>query len=167
MKAAPRESRETMPQDAELPGLEVMPEKDQEAIGTTLGALLNGFGQRNSDLLVDVYADDADWMNAFGTAKTGSSQIIEYLKGLFADANFDAGHPVAPPEARLRRLTDDVVIVSTHMKIRGQEFVGGGESTVRDNHALHVLQRQPDARWLVVSELFMDSRTDQTYVPDS
>src|SRR3954462_198106 len=95
MKAAPRESRDTMPQDAELPGLEAMPEQDQEAIGTTLGALLTGFSQRNSDLLVDVYADDADWMNAFGTAKTGSSQIIEYLRGLFADANFDAGHPVA------------------------------------------------------------------------
>jgi hypothetical protein len=29
-----------MTQDAELPGLEVMPEKDQEAIGRTLGALL-------------------------------------------------------------------------------------------------------------------------------
>jgi uncharacterized protein (TIGR02246 family) len=156
-----------MPQDAELPGLEAMPGKDQEAIGTTLGALLTGFSQRNSDLLVDVYADDADWMNAFGTAKTGSSQIVEYLKGLFADANFDAGQPVAPPEARLRRLTDDVVIVSTHTKIRGQGLVGGGEIAVRDNHALHVLQRQPDARWLVVSELFMDARTDQTYVGDS
>ena len=64
-----------------------MPDKDQEAIGTTLGALLTGFSQRNPDLLVDVYADDADWMNAFGTAKTGSSQIVEYLRGLFADAN--------------------------------------------------------------------------------
>ena len=73
-----------MPQDAELPGLEGMPDKNQEAIGTTLGALLSGFSQRNPDLLVDVYADDADWMNAFGTARTGSSQIVEYLRGLFA-----------------------------------------------------------------------------------
>ena len=89
-----------MPHDAGLPGQEVMPEKDQEAIGATLGALLSGFSQRDSDLLVDVYADDADWINAFGTAKTGSSQIVEYLRGLFADANFDAGQPVAPPEAR-------------------------------------------------------------------
>jgi hypothetical protein len=99
--------------------------------------------------------------------ETGSSQIVEYLRGLFADANFDAGQPVAPPEARLRRLTDDVVIVSTHAKIRGQGLAGGGEITLRDNHALHVLQRQPDARWVVVSELFMDARTDQTYVSDS
>jgi uncharacterized protein (TIGR02246 family) len=156
-----------MTDDAELPGLAAMAEKDQEAIGTTLGALLTGFGQRNADLLVGVYADDADWVNAFGTAKTGAAQIVEYLRGLFADANFDAGQPVAPPEARLRRLTDDVVIVSTHIKIRGQGLVGGGQIAVRDNYAQHVLQRQPDGRWLVVSELFMDARTDESYVPDS
>jgi hypothetical protein len=29
------------------------------------------------------------------------------------------------------------------------------------------LQRQPDGRWLVVSELFMDARTDESFVPDS
>jgi uncharacterized protein (TIGR02246 family) len=156
-----------MTHDAELPGLEAMPEKDQEAIGRTLGALLTGFGQRNADLLVGVYADDADWVNAFGTVKTGAAQIVEYLRGLFADANFDAGQPAAPPEARLRRLTDDVLIVSTHIKIRGQGLVGGGQIAERDNFASHVLQRQPDGRWLVVSELFMDARTDESYVRDS
>jgi uncharacterized protein (TIGR02246 family) len=156
-----------MTQDAELPGLEVMPEKDQEGIGRTLGALLTGFGQRNADLLVGVYADGADWVNAFGTAKTGAAQIVEYLRGLFADANFDAGQPAAPPEARLRRLTDDVLIVSTHIKIRGQGLVDGGQIAERDNYAVHVLQRQPDGRWLVVSELFMDARTDESYVRDS
>jgi uncharacterized protein (TIGR02246 family) len=156
-----------MAQDAELPGLEAMPDKDQEAIGTTLGDLLTGFSQRNADLLVGVYADDADWVNAFGSVKTGGPQIVEYLRGLFADANFDAGQPVAPPESRLRRLTDDVVIVSTHTKIGGQRLVGGGQIDLRDNFALHVLHRQPDGRWLIVSELFMDARTDQSYAPDS
>jgi len=60
-------------------------------------------------------------------------------------------------------LSDDIVILSTHVQIGGQGLVGGGEIAHRDNHALHVLQKQPDGRWLIVSEMFMDARTDQTY----
>jgi hypothetical protein len=36
---------------------------------------------------------------------------------------------------------------------------------VRDNHSLHVLQKQADGRWLIVSEMFMDARQDETYTP--
>ena len=46
-----------------------MPQADQEAIGRTLTALLTGFRNRDIDALQDVYADDADWVNAFGTVK--------------------------------------------------------------------------------------------------
>jgi hypothetical protein len=83
-----------MTHDAELPGLEAMPEKDQEAIGRTLGALLTGFGQRNADLLVGVYADDADWVNAFGTAKTGAAQIVDTCEGFLPT-------PTSMPGSRL------------------------------------------------------------------
>ena len=38
---------------------------------------------------------------------------------------------------------------------------------MRDNHALHVLQGRPDGRWLIVPELFMDARIDQSYIHDS
>ena len=51
--------------------------------------------------------------------------------------------------------------------VRGQGLVGGGTIDVRDNHSLHILQKQPDGRWLVVSEMFMDARQDQTYAGGS
>ena len=70
-------------------GIGDLPAADQSAIATTLGALLTGFSEHNADALQDVYADDADWVNAFGTAKKGGKEIVEYLRGLFGDANFD------------------------------------------------------------------------------
>jgi uncharacterized protein (TIGR02246 family) len=144
-----------------------MPPEDQKAIGATLSALLGGFGKRDAALLEAIYADVADWVKAFGTVRTGRAEIVAHLRGLFADANFDAGKLVAPPESRLRRLADTVVAVSTHVRITGQGLVGGGTIDMHDNHSLHILQKQPDGRWLVVSEIYMDARQDQTYAGGS
>ena len=113
--------------------------------------------------MANIYSDDADWVNAFGTVKKGADEIVPYLRGLFADANFAQGKLAGPPESTLRRLTDDVITVSTHLQVEGQGLVGGDEIAVRDNHSLRIVQRQPDGRWLIVSEMYMDVRTDQTY----
>ena len=103
-----------------LEGLDVVPEPDQAEIVTTLGALFTGFAQRNADLLNDVYTADADWVNAFGSVKNGGPEIVGYLRGLFADQNFSDGQLAAPPRSVLRVVTNEVVIVSTHLQVAGQ-----------------------------------------------
>ena len=150
-----------------LEGLDVVPESDQAGIVTTLGALFTGFAQRNADLLTDVYTADADWVNAFGSVKTGGPEIVGYLRGLFADQNFSDGQLAAPPRSVLRVVTDEVVVVSTHLHVAGQGLVGGGAIALRDNRSVHVLQKQPSGRWLIISEMFMDARQDQSYINHS
>ena len=140
-----------------------LPQADQDAIGATLISLLTGFRERDAEKLVDVYSTDADWVNAFGTVKKGGEEIVAYLRGLFADANFNAGELKAPPETALRVLTPDVVLVSAHLQVQGQKLVGGGEIEVRDNFSLRVLQRQDDGKWLIVSEMYNDANREQTY----
>lgn len=103
--------------------------------------------------------------NAFGSVKKGSEEIVAYLRGLFADAKFAAGTSPEPPQSSMRRVTDDVVVVSIRQQIYGQGRVGESAIPVRDNHSLHVLQKQADGRWLIVSEMFMDARQDETYTP--
>ncbi|WP_156374187.1 hypothetical protein [Cellulomonas sp. Leaf334] len=44
---------------------------------------------------------------------------------------------------------------------------GGGAIPLRDNHSLHVLRRQTDGSWLIVSEMYSDSRTDHSYAHHS
>lgn len=73
----------------------------------------------------------------------------------------------APPQSSLRVVDESVVIVSTHLRVEGQGLVGGDVIPVRDNHSLHVLQKQADGSWKVVSEIFSDSRTDQSYAGHS
>jgi uncharacterized protein (TIGR02246 family) len=135
---------------------------DQEAIGKTLLTLLKAFDDRAAEPLLGVYSDDADWVNAFGTVKRGRDDIVEYLRGLFADDNFNRGELAGPPETRFKVLTPEVVLVSAHLQVKGQGLVGGA-TLDRDNFSLRALQRQDDGSWLVVSEMFQDANTETTY----
>ena len=140
-----------------------LPQADQDEIGTTLISLMTGFRERDAEKLVGIYSSDADWVNAFGTVKKGGDEIVEYLRGLFSNENFNAGTLRAPPETALRVLTPDIVLVSAHLQVEGQKLVGGGEIEVRDNHSLRVLQRQEDGSWLIVSEMYNDANREETY----
>jgi uncharacterized protein (TIGR02246 family) len=139
-----------------------LPTADQEAIGKTLLTLLKAFDDRDAEPLRSVYSEDADWVNAFGTVKRGRDDIVEYLRGLFDDANFNRGELTGPPETAFRVLTPDVVLVSAHLQVKGQGLVDGG-ALDRDNFSLRALQRQQDGSWLIVSEMFQDANTETTY----
>jgi uncharacterized protein (TIGR02246 family) len=139
-----------------------LPPDDQQAIGKTLLTLLASFRNRDAQALHAVYAADADWVNAFGTVKRGRDEIVDYLTGLFADDNFNRGESEGPPETSFRVLTPEVVLVSAHLRIKGQGLVGGG-TLDRDNFSLRALQRQTDGSWLIVSEMFQDANTETTY----
>lgn len=147
-----------------ISGLEQMDEADQRAITSTIERLLVGFASRDADLLADVYSADADWINAFGSVKSGGPQIVDYLRGLFADQNFNDGRVVAGPTCSLRRLDRDNAVLRAHLQIAGQALVGGGTIALRDNHSIRVISRQDSGDWRIVSEMFMDARQDQSYV---
>ncbi len=149
------------------PDLASLPQADQDAIAATLLSLMDGFRQRDVDRLAEVYSADADWVNAFGTVKHGSAEILSYLRGLFADDNFNAGTLKAPPDTTIRVLSGDVVLVSAHLQVEGQGTVGGGEIELRDSFSLRVLKRQADGTWPIVSEMFNDANREATYVAGS
>jgi uncharacterized protein (TIGR02246 family) len=139
-----------------------LPQADQEAIGKTLLTLVKAFDDRNAEALLEVYSDDADWVNAFGTVKHGRENIVEYMRGLFRDENFKRGRRTGPPETSFKVVTPEVVVVSAHVVIKGQGLVGGG-TIDRDNYSLRVLQRHSDGSWRIVSEMFQDANTETTY----
>jgi len=140
-----------------------LPTTDQEAIGKTLLTLLKAFDDRDAEPLRNVYSEDADWVNAFGTVRKGGAAIVEYLRGLFADSNFNAGAVKGPPETSFRVLTPEVVVVSAHLVVEGQLLVGGGTMADRNNFSIRVLQRQADESWLIVSEMYNDANQQETY----
>jgi uncharacterized protein (TIGR02246 family) len=150
----------------ELPGADQRTDDPAAAVEAPLLALGAAFRQRDARLLESVYADDADWTNAFGTTLRGRREIVAYLSGMFADPHFDAGTP-GRPQVSVRPVTDDVVVVKTVVDIEGQQRADGTPLGTRHNYSLKVLQRQPGGTWLIVSEMYMDARSDATYLRGS
>lgn len=136
--------------------------EDQQAVGEVLMRLAGAFRSLDATEVEDLYTDDADWTNAFGTSKKGAAEIADYLTRLFADEHFGAGKPVGPPEASMRFVADDICVVKTYVEREGQEDSSGGTLAVRRNHSLKVLRREAGG-WRIVSEIYMDARSDETF----
>ena len=45
--------------------------------------------------------------------------------------------------------------------------IGGGVIGLRDNHSVHILQKQPNGQWQIISEMFSDARQDLSYINHS
>jgi len=138
--------------------LSALPEADQQAIADTLLGFLQGFKDRNADLLKDVYADDAEWMNVFGTVKSGAAEIVDHLRELFAGEKFTHRELVGPPAATFQVVTPDVVVVTSHIIFRDRSESGGAVLN-DDNCAQQVLRREAGGVWRIVSTMVKDEAT--------
>jgi hypothetical protein len=106
-----------------------LPAADQEAIGSTLLTLLTAFENRDAEALQEVYSADADWVNAFGTVKRGRDEIVDYLRGLFRDDNFNRGELAGPPETSFKAPTPEVRTFACFISVEYGDPVETGWST--------------------------------------
>lgn len=137
--------------------------KDEEAIKSTLMGVLQSIRTGNAEGLAELYTDDADFTNAFGTRLTGGPAIEEYMTGLYANEHFAAGELVGEPEVSVRPLGEGAVVAHVRTTIVGQETQDGGQLGERDTNSLHILEKQADGAWLIAVQMFADARTESTY----
>jgi len=138
--------------------------KEESAIGGVLMKLGGGFATNDASGLEALYAEDADWTNAFGTSLHGRDMIIRYLEKLFADARFKAGSMAGKPQASIRFATQGTLaIAKTYVERAGQQTMEGNELPVRHNHSLKIVEKRA-GRWLIFSEMYMDARDEQTLI---
>ena len=134
---------------------------DAQAIEEVLTRLSEGFARRDARRLAGLYAPDADWTNAFGTTLKGEDVILAYLERLFAEPRFRAGRMSGAPSVEVRPVADGVVVAKTYLEIEDQETATGA-IPLRRNFSMKVLAREPDGRWLIVSDMYMDARDETT-----
>jgi len=133
---------------------------DEERIVHTLITVATAYTTRDPHALGAVYAGDADWIDAFGTARHGRQAIIERLARLFADPRFTVAPLVGRPKLSLRWLDDDTVIATTSLERRRQQEIDGPTLPPRRSHSLRVLTRSEHDTWQIVSQLDADALHD-------
>ena len=128
--------------------------EDVRAITAIVERWTQAFAAGDAGPITADYADDAEWINAFGRARLGGPAISAFLQelfrqGLWAMATFTA----SPPEIRFVR--PDVAVEHDLMVIRSQRTPTGAEYPERRTHTQRVLTKD-GGRWHVVAHLISD-----------
>lgn len=127
------------------------------AIGEMLGKFSVAARTRDAKAYASLYAEDAQWINAFGDRRTGRSEIETFYTRLF-------GHPgerdtkttmIGPPTLRLVR--SDVAVVQWVMLGEGQRDDAGNVLPKRKTHHSLVVATE-QGRWVILNHLIMDER---------
>ncbi len=127
-------------------------EPDSAAVLNTLDSWNRGWAEKNADLAVQDYAEDADWTNAFGDRFQGREALRKGLKYIFSLAFVMAGDSGGSEFADVTVLQPDVVLIRSKLVRVGQQTSDGKRMPDRHINHLRVLHHR-DGEWQIVSHL--------------
>jgi uncharacterized protein (TIGR02246 family) len=133
-----------------------MNQQDTAIIESILDHWKQGWQNKDAHLASQDYAEDADWINAFGMHGKGRREIETILSQVFSLPHVMAGRGETQKEM-IRFLRDDVALVSTQVERTGQLTPSGESLGVRRSSHLRVFARAPEG-WQIVSHLISDAR---------
>ncbi|MEM1381720.1 MAG: SgcJ/EcaC family oxidoreductase [Pseudomonadota bacterium] len=132
-------------------------EEDRRAISTLLTMTGQAWAEGDAKMFAKGYADDAEWMNAFGQIRRSASSIEAYLTELFAEAPDGLGEDEAANfvPISMRYVGDNVAIVHfATTSVRAGVLPGADERRV---HTTVVMEKRDDG-WTIVHEHISDAR---------
>lgn len=129
---------------------------ERAAVGAVIETWNQGWRVKDADMAAAGYAEDAEWINAFGMREHGRTAIAARLHEIFAlPFVMNATSRVANQEIRF--IQPDVAVVITKIERKGQRTSSGEELGVRHTSHQRVLHKQA-GRWRIVSHLISDAR---------
>ena len=132
---------------------QVAPEDRREAT-EVLERFDRGFLARDACEATAGYADDAEWMNAFGVRKTGRAEIRAFFESVWAQAHTHSYRVVRTGQA-IRFLQTDVAIAWGSWTGDEQRTHDGELLPPRVGNDLRILTKR-DGRWQIASHMIMD-----------
>ncbi len=110
----------------------------------------------DSKRILAVFAPEFEWVNSVGLRFNSKAKFADFLDHLFANANFRAGTPGPLVIHSIRRISPEVVVISSSEVTDGQKTWDTAK-TVPHQHTNELTVMQfIDNRWLIVSDLASD-----------
>lgn len=132
-------------------------EVDSIAVVSLLDSWDRGWAERNVDLAVEAYAEDADWTNAFGDRVIGRESLRETLQFIFNLDFVMAGNSGENEFEDLTFLGPDVALLRSKLVREGQQVQNGETMPDRHIHHLRVFQLR-NGEWQIVSHLISQAQ---------
>ena len=127
---------------------------DESAIRAVLEDSWRAFEERDAELYVKNFLEDADWENSFGGRARGRARIEAFIRRvypLFADARQTL------TDVRINFVTSDVAVVDVERELIGQVTERGEPVPARRVRTTQVL-RNEEGVWRVVVHRAADLR---------
>ncbi len=102
------------------------------------------------------YADDADWLNAFGVRQKGAADIEAWYRRMLAGPAFASAQLTMQP-SDIRFIRPDVAVVHTTFEVIGQRTRSGQEMPPRRGHQFRVMTKE-QGRWVIAWHVIMDEK---------
>ncbi len=133
---------------------------EREQIEAVISNWDRGWEEKNPKLAAQDYAEDADWINAFGMAVKGRGEIEQVLARVFSYDFVMAGETTTV-EQDIRFTDGSTALVLTYRERTGQRNPDGSPLGTRKITHLRVFVRS-EGEWKIVSHLISDARDRET-----
>jgi uncharacterized protein (TIGR02246 family) len=139
---------------AAAPQIGAPPPADAAAIRAIVDHWRQTWDTFDASSLSNDYADDADWLNAFGNRLKGRADILAFMQTVVKRPNVK-GRQTTWQEPKIRFIRPDVAVATRDYTTVGHKTVAGQEIPERHTHGLWVLAKQ-DGGWRIVSQMISD-----------
>jgi uncharacterized protein (TIGR02246 family) len=129
---------------------------DRRAIEKAVENWFSAWAQKDVRLAVQDYAEDADWINAFGRTCKGRPDLEMTIGEIFSSPYVMAGRDRIVG-LEIRFVGPDVALATTRIERTGQLTPSGEPLGTRHTTHLRVFSRTP-AGWKIASHLISDAR---------
>jgi uncharacterized protein (TIGR02246 family) len=128
---------------------------DEAAIRRVVNHWQETWDKFDASVLASDFAEDADWLNAFGVRLKGQAKILEFMTAMVKRPNVQ-GRKTAWDEPDIRFLRPDVAVAYRSYRTVGHKTPDGKEMAVRDTHATWFLTKDV-GRWHIASQVIYDA----------
>jgi uncharacterized protein (TIGR02246 family) len=131
--------------------------EDEIAIRTIVNHWRQMWENFDASYLKSDYADDADWLNAFGVRIEGGAKILAFMEGMVRRPNVQ-GRQTMWAEPRIRFVRSDVALAYRDYRTVGHKTLDRKEMPQRNTHATWVFIKD-GGKWHIASQVIYDDNS--------
>jgi uncharacterized protein (TIGR02246 family) len=127
---------------------------DEAAIRAIINHWQQSWENFDASVLAGDYADDADWLNAFGVRIKGGAKIVEFVSKVVKRPGVQDRHTTWG-EQTVRFVRPDVALAYRDYSTVGHKALNGQEMPQRNTHSTWVLTKE-GSKWRIASQVISD-----------
>jgi uncharacterized protein (TIGR02246 family) len=128
--------------------------EDEAVVKTIVDHWRQAWERFDASVLQEDYAEDADWLNAFGVRKSGSADIVAYVAQVVKRSDLQ-GRRTTWGEIRVRFVRGDIATAYRDYQTLGHKTPDGRELAERRTHAYWLLVKEA-GKWRIASHIISD-----------